>query len=108
LFSKPTESLVIYYDSTVEITYLMWQNLPLMNKVYGGPITGGGVGRTSGSGKGRGEGERWLFGWGQLGRQYVANKWPLAYMVTPPGFITGGFIFNMGYKIRMLAGASSD
>jgi hypothetical protein len=29
-------------------------------------------------------------------------------MVTPPGFITGGFIFNMGYKIRMLAGASSD
>ena len=29
-------------------------------------------------------------------------------MANPPGFATGGFRFNMAYKIRILVNASSD
>lgn len=45
--------------------WLVWQNLPLMNKDFRGPITRQGVGRTSGPEKGReeaGKGDLFLDG----------------------------------------------
>ena len=55
---------------------VLWQNFPLMNKIFRVPITGQGVGETSGSGTRIVEaGERYrLFGQGQLGGQYVGKK----------------------------------
>jgi hypothetical protein len=53
----------------------MWQNLPLMNKDYKGPITGQ-VGRTSGSGRGRRKAEErnGPFGQQEQGSQTECRK----------------------------------